>query len=557
MQPDQTRAREDFDQARKEAALQDLLAGLRRKSRELIAFDDIQARFSVIPSAKEEIRSIQLDAVVGSVGRYNDFNRDFLPRNPSDMDRWTSVKRARDANIDLPPIKVYQVGEIFFVIDGNHRVSVAKRRGETEIRASVIEIPARVELTREDSVEEVVRKAALNGFLEATRLDEHPDRPAFHTTETGSYPVLLQQIEMVRYRAQPEADDEVPLTKAARIWYEDHYLPIVEILQGQNLLKHYPDRTETDLYVWLLENHQALADEFGWGVHLETVAANLVDRDRAGGRLRRMIRTAANPEQGTGEWRERRLSAPQGKMFSDIVVVLDSDDPTGPAFRQALRIAGEENAHLLGLWIEAADTPEDESFPELQENYERECGAADVFGRLARGRGERSDLVRARARWADLLVLQSSRGRAPSRALQEVLAGVHIPVWVARREEKPSSRVLLAYDGSPKADEALFLTAYMGALWGSDISVLTVAEPGAPGDLLDHARAYLESFNIDAGYLSAEPPIPEAILDAAAETGAGLLATGSVHTSRLGRNTLGPTLDRLLTDSPVPLLICR
>jgi nucleotide-binding universal stress UspA family protein len=138
-----------------------------------------------------------------------------------------------------------------------------------------------------------------------------------------------------------------------------------------------------------------------------------------------------------------------------------------------------------------------------------------------------------------------------------VLAGVHIPVWVARREEKPSSRVLLAYDGSPKADEALFLTAYMGALWGSDISVLTVAEPGAPGDLLDHARAYLESFNIDAGYLSAEPPIPEAILDAAAETGAGLLATGSVHTSRLGRNTLGPTLDRLLTDSPVPLLICR
>jgi nucleotide-binding universal stress UspA family protein len=412
-------------------------------------------------------------------------------------------------------------------------------------------------LSSDDSVEDIVRKAALHSFLEATRLDEHPDRPDFLTSEAGSYAILLHQIEMFHLRAPDQAGGPLTISGAAGIWYDDHYLPVVELLRRRNLLKHYPQRTETDLYVWVLENHQALLNEFGWGVPLETIAADLADRKQTGGRLQRMVRTAANPEQGTGSWRERRLSVPAGKMFSDIVVVLDVEEPSGPAFKQALRIAAEETAHLLGLWIQDAVNPDDAAFTDVQEMYGQECRAADVFGQLARGRGERSELVQARARWADLLVLQSSRGRAPSRALQQVLAGVFIPVWIARREEKRSSRVLLAYDGSPKADEALFLTAYMGALWGFDVSVLTVAEAGAPENVQDHAREYLDSFNIAARYLSARPPVPEAILAAAANEGAGLLATGSVHTNRLGRASLGPTLDRLLTDSPVPLLICR
>jgi nucleotide-binding universal stress UspA family protein len=138
-----------------------------------------------------------------------------------------------------------------------------------------------------------------------------------------------------------------------------------------------------------------------------------------------------------------------------------------------------------------------------------------------------------------------------------VLAGVHIPVWVARGGGAPPARALVAYDGSPKAEEALFLAAYMGALWGLDISVLTVTEPGAPDDVQAHAREYLESYSIQAQYLTARPPVPEAVLAAADDQGAGLIATGSVHTSRTGRSSLGPTLDRLLTDSPVPLLICR
>ena len=171
------RVLEDFDQARKEAALKEILAGLRGKKTGLLSFDEIQDRFSADPSASESVQTIPLDAVRGSVGRYNDFNADFLPTNAHDRERWAGVKLAMESNVDLPPIQVYRIGEIYFVIDGNHRVSIAKHRGDTEIRAKVTEIPARVDLSREDSVEDVILKAALNNFLEVTRLDEGVAHP--------------------------------------------------------------------------------------------------------------------------------------------------------------------------------------------------------------------------------------------------------------------------------------------------------------------------------------------------------------------------------------------
>lgn len=557
MPPASDRAREDFEQARKEAALHDILDHLRRKSTDLVSFDDIQGRFGTAPNLQEDARSIPLDAVIGSVGRYNDFNRDFLPRSRSDMDRWASVMQARQAQITLPPIKVYKLGEIYFVIDGNHRVSVAKRRGETEIRAHVVEIPTRVALTSVDTARDILRKAALNGFLEATLLDEHPDAPDFQTTEPDSFETLRQQIEAVLRSLLESGRADVLLPESARIWYENQYRPVLEVIQRRNLLKNYPDRTETDLYVWLIENSRALSDEFGWGIRVEAVAADLAESKPAAGRLQRMLRSAADPERGTGGWRERQLSLPEGRMFSDVLVVLDPEDPTGPAFRQAQRIAGEEGAHLLGLWVDPAGAGSEAAFADLQEAFERGCAEAAVSGQLARGRGERAEMVRRRARWADLLVLPSRPGAAAGAVLQSLLAGVYIPVWVARGAGGLPSRVLLAYDGSRKAEEALFLAAYMGALWGVDLSVLTVAEQGAVAKVQDQARVYLESFNIEARVLSGRAPVPEAILSAVASEGAGLLAMGSVHTGRLGRSSLGSTLDRLLVESPVPLLVCR
>ncbi|HUF37890.1 MAG TPA: hypothetical protein VMN57_05155, partial [Anaerolineales bacterium] len=337
------RAREDFDQARKEAALQDILAGLRRKSAGLIPFEDIRERFTAPPDPEEVVRAIPLAAVIGSVGRYNDFNRDFLPRSEHDRERWTSVRLAMESGVELPPIQVYQVGEVYFVIDGNHRVSIAKRRGDAEIRARVTRIPARVAFSPDDPVEEVARKAEYNRFLEATRLDEHFDDLACLATEASAYRVLLGEIEALR----TEAGGERPLPDAARDWYEDRYLPVIEVLRRRNLLRHYPHRTETDLYIWILENREALAGEFGWGVELETVAADF-GPGAARGPLARLA-AAAGPERSTGKWRERQLALERGRLFADIVVLVESGTAGDLAVAHALHLAAQEGSHLLGL----------------------------------------------------------------------------------------------------------------------------------------------------------------------------------------------------------------
>jgi hypothetical protein len=90
---------------------------------------------------------IPLDAIAGSVGRYADFTRSFLPRRESAQERWTRVRAAFDRVQDIPPITVFQIGDSYFVLDGNHRVSVARSLGATHIPAHVTVVESRVPLS--------------------------------------------------------------------------------------------------------------------------------------------------------------------------------------------------------------------------------------------------------------------------------------------------------------------------------------------------------------------------------------------------------------------------
>jgi len=117
----------DFQNARRKADMQTLLSLLTGKSNELLSYEDVRQKLRAIEGSRRELQDIPLDAIVGSVGRYTDFNRDFLPRNESDQHRWVRVMVEATGLTGLPPIEVYQVGEVYFVLDGNHRVSVARQ----------------------------------------------------------------------------------------------------------------------------------------------------------------------------------------------------------------------------------------------------------------------------------------------------------------------------------------------------------------------------------------------------------------------------------------------
>ena len=138
----------------------------------MLAYDYVSQQLRGTGTIDRGLQEIPLDAIVGSVGRYDDFTRDFLPKKDSIQDRWAGVKAAILNMTGMTPISVYQIGEGYFVRDGNHRVSVARQLGTPTITALVTEVKTRVPLAIDDDLDEVKCKARYAEFLEVTKLDE-------------------------------------------------------------------------------------------------------------------------------------------------------------------------------------------------------------------------------------------------------------------------------------------------------------------------------------------------------------------------------------------------
>src|SRR5437868_1002563 len=122
--PNYPAARRDFSKVRAQASLEGVLAHLSGRSNELLSYEEVASRLHLNMRSERGVLEIPLRAIVGSVGRYTDFTRTFLPLSDTDRERWARVKAAMDAGIVLAPIDVYKVGEVYFVLDGNQRVSV-------------------------------------------------------------------------------------------------------------------------------------------------------------------------------------------------------------------------------------------------------------------------------------------------------------------------------------------------------------------------------------------------------------------------------------------------
>jgi hypothetical protein len=190
----------DFRQARQQAAMQEVLARFTRKSTSLLPFDEAYRRMRPTGMVDRGLKDIPIDAIVGSVNRYTDFTSTFLPRLDSDAQRWATVKSLATApgSAGLPPIQVYQIGDAYFVSDGNHRVSVAKQLGSNSIEAYVVEVQTRVPLSASANYEELILKSEYADFLEKSRLDISRPDADFTMTEPGQYVRLEEQIETHR-----------------------------------------------------------------------------------------------------------------------------------------------------------------------------------------------------------------------------------------------------------------------------------------------------------------------------------------------------------------------
>ncbi len=257
-------AQRDFAEARMKAFWQGVRSLVNRKPTELLDFEEVKQKLRLEGGERLlGLQNIPLDKIVGSVGRYNDFTRTFLPRKSVDEDRWRRVNALARGAYGLPPIEAYKIGDVYFVIDGNHRVSVARQLKAKTIEGYVREIPTPVSIDPDDTPEEIFLKGAYAEFLRQTHLNLLRPNSDVLLTEPGYYPKILEHIDAHRYFKGLDEDQEVPYDEAVASWYDHVFLPMVGAIRKYDLLREFPDRTEADLYVWLIRHQGALRDNYG------------------------------------------------------------------------------------------------------------------------------------------------------------------------------------------------------------------------------------------------------------------------------------------------------
>ncbi|MGE5176871.1 MAG: hypothetical protein ACM3JJ_10905 [Hyphomicrobiales bacterium] len=255
----------EFDAARRAALMEELLGILTGRPVELLPFEEVKEELHLRRFEDRGVLEVRLDRIVGTVGRGHDFTRAFLPRHESLRDRWGRVTALAEGPEGFPPVELYKVGDAYFVVDGHHRVSVARRMGLRAIEAHVREFLAPVPLSADESIEEVVAKGGLADFFEATGL--HPERPdEYRTSEANGGERLLEHVKTHRYFLGLEHGRPFTCEEAVASWRDTVYRPMVEAIRKSGVLESFPGRTETDLYLFTMDHLHYLREQYGRGV---------------------------------------------------------------------------------------------------------------------------------------------------------------------------------------------------------------------------------------------------------------------------------------------------
>lgn len=569
-------ALEDFYRARRQAAVEELLARFTGANTELLSYEDVRQQFRLANVRNRGLQEIPLDKIIGSVGRYKDFSRTFLPKSDADKERWAKVKAAQEDMQGLPPIEVYQVGDAYFVIDGNHRVSVARQIGAPTISAYVTEVATRVPLAADDDPNEIICKARYAAFLEQTNLDKLRPDADLMMTFCGHYRTLLEHIAVHRYFLGLEQQREIPYEEAVTSWYDNVYLPVIRLVRDQGILRYFPDRTEADMYVLLSEFRAELAEGLGWEVPVETAVTQLAAEKRpplqaiaeAGSKLlETLIPDELEGGPPPGVWRQERVEKrPSQRLFDDLLVAIGSRPSDWRVLDISIHIAQIGHTRLLGLHVVEEETEDKENEDQLRAEFEKRCAEAGVEGYFAVDHGPVARRIVQRAVYADGVVIplnfppgESVRERFES-GLQYILRHTPRPILtVPQATTSKLSHALLAYGGHPAVrEEALFVAAYLAARYQIALTVLTVGEGEEVEQLLAKARTYLEKFGTSANFVAGSGTVEEAIIETAVNVQADFIIVGSFAYSPMRTLLVGSTVNRLLLQNyPNPILICR
>lgn len=532
------RAIEDFRRARQRGNWEQILGRLRGRQVDLLSYDAIADQLKVVDSQKRGVEEIPLDAIVGSVGRYDDFTRTFMPRKSHDEERWAGVMASAPDVSLLPPIDVYQIGDVYFVLDGNHRVSIARQQGYKTIKAQVIEVRTRVPLPPGAQPDAMIIHAEYANFLEHTKLDMLRPGLDLRVTVPGRYDELRAHIEVFRYLAETAEGRELSDEEAYTRWYDEAYLPVIHTIQDLRLHRHFPGRTETDFYLWVADYQAELKNRIGWEISLGEAAAKLAahfDDAQPESRIQRWrkrlpkfgrakaadVQATSGPTADVDPWVEqRRISRYSSTLFADIMVPYRGDDGDWLALEQALLIARRERAQLHGLNV--LDNLGDENvetahllyrqFTEICRRAAYEPNAVVEIGNFVEKIGERAVLN-------DLIVLGPSFATdAEQNVLATLVVQCERPLLLVLDKPSALDSLLLLYDGSRKADTALFIATYCAEQWKSRfIALVPKGARRKDESAIDYLGDYLAIHEVEPLIVSVPAINPRQVVQTATE----------------------------------------
>ncbi len=204
------------------------------------SFKDQQKREEAFDARDRGIRTVALNKIVGSVGRYQDFDSQFRFKQRKASERYQWIKNAMRGGLALKPVSLFEIKDEYYVLDGNHRIAAAKEMGHDEILAHIVEfIPSR------NTLQNMLYRERAE-FADRTRLPAE-----INLTEVSQYAYLIDQISEHQQYLQGQKGHIFSFEKAALDWYRTIYRPLCTIIQRNKLIDSFPGRTVADLYAYI------------------------------------------------------------------------------------------------------------------------------------------------------------------------------------------------------------------------------------------------------------------------------------------------------------------
>ena len=256
-------AQTDFSRARRSRVLDRLAARMRREPADfhvILPFEEVVEALGYRGERPLGLQTITLDSIVGTVGRVRDFDRRFRPTSRRTRKRWERMATASRRGEAFPPIDVYRIGDVHFVKDGHHRVSIARAQGLPDIDAYVTDVFTELGADRKITLRDLPLKSHERLFFERVSLPSEARQQIKLDDETG-FAMLAEQVEAWGFRLIQELREPLDRREVAERWFRDEYQPVVAMLREADLIGK---RTETEAYMAISGQRYMLLRTHAW-----------------------------------------------------------------------------------------------------------------------------------------------------------------------------------------------------------------------------------------------------------------------------------------------------